>query len=226
MNGIRYNTVYKMGLKQKILSTAAMLFTQRGVRAVKMDDISNHLSISKRTLYEIYENKEDLLFECVKIKYKESEQQLHDAVSDAKNVMDILVNIFWVKIEALRNTHPSFYSEMNRYPKIVEFLDKQNESRRQEQVDFIRRGVSEGFFRNDVNYDLIITLFDVSNRYVYNNYSTINCTMEQVFYNLIFVFLRGFCTTEGIRVLDEFLDSFDKMKNLRDGNHSPANPQN
>lgn len=215
-----------MGLKQKILSTAAMLFTQRGVRAVKMDDISNHLSISKRTLYEIYENKEDLLFECVKIKYKESEQQLHDAVSDAKNVMDILVNIFWVKIEALRNTHPSFYSEMNRYPKIVEFLDKQNESRRQEQVDFIRRGVSEGFFRNDVNYDLIITLFDVSNRYVYNNYSTINCTMEQVFYNLIFVFLRGFCTTEGIRVLDEFLDSFDKMKNLRDGNHSPANPQN
>ena len=226
MNGIRYNTVYKMGLKQKILSTAAMLFTQRGVRAVKMDDISNHLSISKRTLYEIYENKEDLLFECVKIKYKESEQQLHDAVSDAKNVMDILVNIFWVKIEALRNTHPSFYSEMNRYPKIVEFLDKQNESRRQEQVDFIRRGVSEGFFRNDVNYDLIITLFDVSNRYVYNNYSTINCTMEQVFYNLIFVFLRGFCTTEGIRVLDEFLDSFDKMKHLRDGNHSPANPQN
>lgn len=215
-----------MGLKQKILSTAAMLFTQRGVRAVKMDDISNHLSISKRTLYEIYENKEDLLFECVKIKYKESEQQLHDAVSDAKNVMDILVNIFWVKIEALRNTHPSFYSEMNRYPKIVEFLDKQNESRRQEQVDFIRRGVSEGFFRNDVNYDLIITLFDVSNRYVYNNYSTINCTMEQVFYNLIFVFLRGFCTTEGIRVLDEFLDSFDKMKHLRDGNHSPANPQN
>ena len=226
MNGIRYNTVYKMGLKQKILSTAAMLFTQRGVRAVNMDDISNHLSISKRTLYEIYENKEDLLFECVKIKYKESEQQLHDAVSDAKNVMDILVNIFWVKIEALRNTHPSFYSEMNRYPKIVEFLDKQNESRRQEQVDFIRRGVSEGFFRNDVNYDLIITLFDVSNRYVYNNYSTINCTMEQVFYNLIFVFLRGFCTTEGIRVLDEFLDSFDKMKHLRDGNHSPANPQN
>ena len=215
-----------MGLKQKILSTAVMLFTKRGVRAVKMDDISNHLSISKRTLYEIYENKEDLLFECVKIKYSESEQKLRDVVSEAKNVMDTLISIYRLKIESLRNTHPSFYSEMRRYPKIVEFLDKQNESRRQDQVNFIRRGISEGYFRKEVNHDLIITLFDVSNRYVFNNYSSINCTMEQVFYNLIFVFLRGICTPDGIRVLDEFLDNFDEESCSSGISLFPANPQN
>ena len=52
-------------MKDKILDTANSLFNERGVKAVKMDDISNSLSISKRTLYEIYDNKEDLLFECV-----------------------------------------------------------------------------------------------------------------------------------------------------------------
>ncbi|MDD5896450.1 MAG: hypothetical protein PUC79_09250 [Prevotellaceae bacterium] len=140
--------------------------------------------------------------------------------------MDILISIYRLKIESLRNTHPSFYSEMRRYPKIVEFLDKQNESRRQDQVNFIRRGISEGYFRKEVNHDLIITLFDVSNRYVFNNYSSINCTMEQVFYNLIFVFLRGICTPDGIRVLDEFLDNFDEESCSSGISLFPANPQN
>ena len=73
MYGTRHNTTYRLGLKQKILSIAIELFNERGVRAVKMDDISSELSISKRTLYEIYENKEELLYECVKNKYEDSE---------------------------------------------------------------------------------------------------------------------------------------------------------
>ena len=72
MNVIRYNTSYRRSLKQKILTTAASLFAKHGIKAVKMDDISNELSISKRTLYEIYDNKELLLFECVKTRLKES----------------------------------------------------------------------------------------------------------------------------------------------------------
>ena len=76
MSRMRYNTSYRQTLKQKILATAMMLFSERGIKAVKMDDISNHLSISKRTLYEIYDNKEDLLFECLKNRFEESEKQL------------------------------------------------------------------------------------------------------------------------------------------------------
>jgi len=49
------NTIstYRQNLKSKILTVASQEFTRRGVRAVKMDDIANALSISKRTLYEI-----------------------------------------------------------------------------------------------------------------------------------------------------------------------------
>ena len=54
-------TLYRQELKGKILQTAMEEFTQKGVRAVKMDDIATRLSISKRTLYEIYSNKEDFV---------------------------------------------------------------------------------------------------------------------------------------------------------------------
>ena len=164
MNRIRYNTSYRTSLKDKILDSAIALFHERGVKAVKMDDIANCLSISKRTLYEIYDNKEDLLFECVKTSFEHSEKELHESVENADNVMDILLRIYRLKMNLLRKTHPSFY------------------------------------------YDLVLDLFDVSNRYIISNYNSLNYSMEQLSYNLVFVFLRGFCTLRGVEILDKFLD--------------------
>ena len=206
MNRIRYNTSYRTSLKDKILDSAIAIFHERGVKAVKMDDIANCLSISKRTLYEIYDNKEDLLFECVKTSFEHSEKELHDSVENADNVMDILLRIYRLKMNLLRKTHPSFYCELEKYPKILEYFEKQDGKRRAQQMDFIKRGIREGYFRNDVNYDLILDLFDVSNRYIISNYNSLNYSMEQLSYNLVFVFLRGFCTLRGVEILDKFLD--------------------
>lgn len=206
MNRIRYNTSYRTSLKDKILDSAIALFHERGVKAVKMDDIANCLSISKRTLYEIYDNKEDLLFECVKTSFEHSEKELHESVENADNVMDILLRIYRLKMNLLRKTHPSFYCELEKYPKILEYFEKQDGRRRAQQMDFIKRGIREGYFRNDVNYDLILDLFDVSNRYIISNYNSLNYSMEQLSYNLVFVFLRGFCTLRGVEILDKFLD--------------------
>ena len=211
MYGTRHNTTYRLGLKQKILSTAIELFNERGVRAVKMDDISSELSISKRTLYEIYENKEELLYECVKNKYEDSEVVLAKIAKDSKTVIDILIKIYRLKVEELKNVHPSFYTEMGKYKKIMAYLDDQNKSRKKQQVEFIKRGISEGYFLTDVNYDLVLQLFDVSSRYVFCNYATINCQMEQLSYNLMFVFLRGFCTLKGVKELDFFLENDEEM---------------
>ena len=56
-------TCYKLELRNRILKAAMTEFLHKGVKSVKMDDIANTLAISKRTLYEIYSNKEELLLE-------------------------------------------------------------------------------------------------------------------------------------------------------------------
>ena len=53
-------------LKEKAVRVASAFFTERGIRSVKMDDIAMELSISKRTLYELFSDKEELLLEVVK----------------------------------------------------------------------------------------------------------------------------------------------------------------
>ena len=57
MQEIKDLNAYRTSLKDKILEAAMDAFTKNGIRAVKMDDIAMSLSISKRTLYEIYGGK-------------------------------------------------------------------------------------------------------------------------------------------------------------------------
>ena len=61
---------------QSLLKTAMQLFTQKGIRAVRMDDVASELSISKRTLYEIYENKELLLYESTRTYYRQRREMM------------------------------------------------------------------------------------------------------------------------------------------------------
>ena len=60
-------TAYRKELREKILKTAMAEFMQRGLKAVKMDDIAKKMVMSKRTLYEIFADKEELLYECVNL---------------------------------------------------------------------------------------------------------------------------------------------------------------
>ena len=74
MSVLKETNAYRQQLKGRIMETALKAFTQQGIRAVKMDAIASELSISKRTLYEIYEDKEHLLFETIK-NYDERKRQ-------------------------------------------------------------------------------------------------------------------------------------------------------
>ena len=81
MEKISSPTTYRKELRDRILVASMDEFRKLGIRQVKMDDIANKLAISKRTLYEIYANKEKLLLECI----KQSEEKINQ--QDRKSVV-------------------------------------------------------------------------------------------------------------------------------------------
>ena len=99
MQEIKVLSTYRLSLKGKILEIAMSEFAQRGIKSVKMDDIAKGLNISKRTLYEIYDNKELLLFECLKHAKSQDEMRMMNMMSQQNNVIDIILNIYKIKIE-------------------------------------------------------------------------------------------------------------------------------
>lgn len=194
---------YRLSLKDRILDAALTLFAERGVRAVKMDDIAKSLQISKRTLYEIYKDKEDLLFEGIRKYDLIRKEQFRQYAEQAPNVMDIIVEVYRQKAEESKRISATFYNDIQKYPRITEYLRQEREQSHERFMAFLRRGVEEGFFRSDVNYDILFHFFESIGKHVMENQMYSQYTFEEIFANLPLVGLRGVCTERGVKILDE-----------------------
>lgn len=205
MQEIKNISTYRHSLKDKILETSMTLFANKGINRVKMDDIANTLSISKRTIYEIYSDKEELLFEGVK-KYRTLRSEHMRLISfNSDNVMDIILHAYMLQVEEFKRTNPVFYSDIERYPKVMRYLEDEHKLTRSEFLNFLHRGVTEGYFLSDINYELIMNMFDALGKYIMSNQLYMCYSMEDVFKNIVFVSLRGICTIKGVEVLDRFM---------------------
>lgn len=205
MQELKSLSAYRQGLKGKILDTAMTLFAKKGIKAVKMDDIARTLNISKRTMYELYDNKEVLLFEGIKSYNQRREKEMSEFVKGNTNVMDIILNVYKVKVEEFRFTSPSFYDDIEKYPKVMAYLEKSREENRKELTAFLDKGVKEGYFREDIHYDLVTILFDSIGQLFLQKRLYAHFSIESVLNNIMFISLRGICTIKGIEVLDKFL---------------------
>lgn len=204
MQEIKDLTPYRQSLRDRILDAAMILFAKHGIRAVKMDDVSHALSISKRTLYELYDNKEQVLLEGVKKYRKKRHEEFLQEVERSKDVMDIILYIYRIKMEEFQLVNPNFYSDLARYPNILASIERDHDEQHKQFMDCMQRGISEGYFRSDLNYDLIGRLFEALGRYMMENELYRSYSMEELFRNMIFVTLRGFCTKKGVDKLDTF----------------------
>ena len=197
---------YMLSLRERILEAAMNDFVSKGIKAVKMDDIAQTLGISKRTLYEIFYNKERLLLACLS-KFKEvKEAEFAHLYEQSENVMDIIVALYRQKVEEFRTTSPEFYSDMYKYPSVIELFSEDSRRSHERFIGFLKRGVDEGYFREDVNMEIVSRIFHALSTYIMENQLYKEFSIEEVFLNLIFVSLRGFSTQKGVEKLDHYLN--------------------
>lgn len=106
MQEIKDISDYKLNLKERIPDVALQLFTERGINSVRMDDVAQTMGISKRTIYELYDKKEDLLFEVVVKHFKQRMDRMEQAVSHCSNVMEIVLEVYHMKVSNFKKTNP------------------------------------------------------------------------------------------------------------------------
>lgn len=196
---------YRQKLKLRIQETATPLFKKMGPKSVRMDDIANALSISKRTLYEIYDNKEKLLLACVKRDSENFAKRLADYAEKAENELDIVVTFFKFKFEELDSVTAAFLSEVDKYESVNAFFRQNHDEHVKESADFMRQCVEKGFFAPTIDcavfQDICETLME--SRLLDSLYG--KYTIRDIFMNYFVVLLRGLCTEKGIALLDLYL---------------------
>ena len=203
MQEIKNFTDYKLQLMDRILDTVIAAVTTRGIKAVKMDDVAAQLGISKRTLYEIYDDKETLVLEGVK-HYQNAKMAALNRYAATHNVLDIVIYLYERHIKESKTINPLFYEDMAKYPRVVDYLKEREQKSRASFQQFMQRGVEEGLFRDDVDYSIVSHVFEALGSYMRDKRLYQQYTFQELFFNMLFVSLRGVCTLKGIDRLDHF----------------------
>ena len=199
---------YRRALKDRILEHAMHEFAYRGIKSVKMDDIAQGLCISKRTMYEIYENKECLLFEGIKRAKEKNEKEMEAIIGRSANVIELVIAIYRKRVEKFKDTCPQFYLDLEKYPSIINYLNQFHNKKHNAFMAFLERGVQEGYFLSDVNIELFAELFDAIIDNIVKRQLYLHYPIEQIFKSQLLVVFRGFCTVEGIKILDRCLERY------------------
>ena len=198
---------YRKELKSRIIDYAMGEFYKRGIRAVKMDEISQGLHVSKRTVYEIFGDKEELLLAGLKIKSLEMREKLETySCNVAHNVVDIIGYFYKLQMEVNSMVGVAFYEEIHRMPRVIEFFKQEHEREFADRVKFLKAGVEERLFRQDIDYSLTMELLSASMSEIMRNQIYKKYSMQQIFDNFFLVIIRGFCTERGAALLNKVIE--------------------
>lgn len=190
-----------------VIDMAGKMFAELGIRAVRMDDVAAALGMSKRTLYEMFADKEELLLEGLKLKEERKGEFVAQVVATADNVLEIVLRLYQHGMDQMKNIHPTLYLDIKKYPKVADFLKQQKEQGAENSKKFYQTGIQQGLFRTDINFEIFQFLMDLSmNGFLNSKVMMEKWTLSEVLDTVVRVNMRGICTEKGMRILDEFFE--------------------
>jgi AcrR family transcriptional regulator len=191
-------------IKQRIIEEASKLFAKSGVKNVTMGDLAKHLGISKRTIYENFKDKEELLVACADASHVESEEFSRKVLSRTDNMVEAMLAMLQIEggaslIEEIRKYYPQVYKEH-----VLRIIDDRSNCYKQ----MINRGMAEGVFRENLNLEIIVYFFNGRAKdFLLFDLHLNKFSMNEIFENVAVTFLRGMCTDKGLEIIDNYKSS-------------------
>lgn len=208
----RCNDNSKTEQKDRRLSYAIENFSRNGIRNVKMDDIASDLGISKRTLYQLFKDKENLLIECFKYSEKRSAELYSELTESTDNILELYTKWLKMRIDEIRSVNPQFFSDLNKYSRVQKYFRDVSAMKSKEGLKFINMGIAQGLFRNDINYNVLLRISEITAESIMRNELYLEYSYDDLFGSASIMSVRGICTKKGYDLLDQYIESY-KMKN-------------
>lgn len=155
--------------QELIISTASNLFVQFGIRSVSIDNVCNELRMSKKTFYTYFAQKEELV-EAVVVYQRKQRNDRFEKLFKNKNAIDSLI----LSIKELRKVMDQESAVMcndleKYYPRVNEKYEQiSREEIRAGFESFLNQGIAEGYFREDLDIEMIALFHSVQLKYMIN----------------------------------------------------------
>jgi len=197
-----------MEAQDKILKTSLELFFKYGIKRVTMDDIAKELSMSKKTIYQYYKEKDDLVNQLCKIELEKQQQEfaklqnlstdpVHEIVLISDKLRIMLQPINPVFFLDLQKFYPTAY---NQFQKFKEYCSGALILRN------IKKGVEDGLYRKDINVEFTaqyrMAQIDMLMFGNYFSYDKISFTTSQQL--VLDMFVYSICTIKGHKLINNY----------------------
>ncbi len=189
--------------KDYIISEADKLFSKYGFKSVTMDDIAKHLGMSKKTIYQHFSDKDELVNIVIADKIKNHECTIEDGFKNAKDAVEEVFFAIKSMDETLNALNAKLFYDLQKYhPKAWLHFNTFKENKLKETIyKNLERGVKEGLFRKELNLDIITQmrldqvgiLFNHQNQYDSSKHS-----IAQIMTEITEHFLYGICSSKGL----------------------------
>ncbi|MDR1781204.1 MAG: TetR/AcrR family transcriptional regulator [Tannerella sp.] len=193
-------------LQTHILKTAVSLFSRNGIKKVSMDEIARYSGVSKRTLYEFFENKEDLLLQVLKMNFSSWYEYLTELMKQPNTALDVILLFF----DKRTKDNPAwicdaFYEDIFRYTDAYRTFTENKDRIMNVFFGLLKRGVKEDVFLPEIDFDMLTIL---AGEWMKKSLSTdvfSKYDPAEVFDTVFLIFMRGICTDKGREILKRYI---------------------
>jgi len=196
-----------MEQEDKIIKGAQELFFKYGLRSVTMDDIAKHLGMSKKTIYQCYADKDEMVHELMDRHIKHNECILKGFCEKSENVVEEVFNVMKNMTEIFSKINPLLFYELQKYhPKSWQLIKEFKERFVQRMVESsIEKGKKDGYVRENINTKIMARLRMEEVEMAFNPqlFSPDKFNILQVQLALAEHFLYGICTLKGHKLINK-----------------------
>lgn len=194
---------------KNILHRVCALYNKYGIKSITMDDVSRELGISKKTLYEHFTDKDEMVSKVFEYERKSVLKDLGEFLSKAQNAIHELFLINKYFSDKIKNYNPNVDFDLKKYH--FEIFEKHKSKVIENMYSFIlanlNRGIKEKVYRSDMNPEFIARLH--VSRLISMQHSEVFTREDLLEKNthreLIIYHVRGIATQEGIKILEKEL---------------------
>lgn len=195
-----------MDNRNKIIERAAELFRMYGIRAVTMDSLAADMGISKRTIYELFADKDELFMGVLNWMAEKQKELIKKVLEESENTIAAIFRLIEINRDHIQSLSPAFREDMKKISQ--DFLVKKpgceipDYKNNQPVID---RGIREKYFRDDINPAIVNRCIDFLGMSIMNNdlYPFEEFSRSDVINNVLINYLRGISTPQGLRLINK-----------------------
>lgn len=194
-------------MRAQILEKASEMFLEYGFKSVTMDDLANELSVSKKTIYEYFDNKTHLVEEVAMYVRTQIHEEIDHIMQQNFNPIQELFEIKRMVLRRLKDEKTSPQYQMQKYYPAIFHKLKDSQVCKMDDccTQNLARGIELNLYRSDLNPVFITRLYISGMMNLKNEelFEVTNLTPKQLYEEFLRYHLRSIVTNEGLQRLIE-----------------------